>query len=274
MGMSNSSPYKRFMRNWMLEKYGWRDEATFRQAMIDKRLVLDAGAGLGREVINIAKACEKSIVIGIELSDCAVNALKNISGLGNACIIQGDILAMPFRDESFDFLLSEGVLHHTPNPEEAFRKCCKVLRKGGEIAFYVYRRKGPAREFTDDYVREIMQKTSIKQKWEIADRITRLGRALSELKTAVEIPEDIPELGIRKGRVDIQRFVYWNFLKCFWNDELPFAENRIVNFDWFAPEHAYRLTEDQVRDWCVSNEIEIIWFSREDSGYSVRGLRR
>ena len=242
--------------------------------MTGKRLILDAGAGLGRETINLAKACETSTVIGIELSDCAVNALRNVSGLPNAYVIQSDILAMPFRKSCFDFVLSEGVLHHTPNPRDAFRKCCDVLKKGGEIAFYVYRRKGPAREFTDDYLREIMQKASTKEKWDLADRITQLGRALSQLKTSVQIPVDIPELGIRKGTADIQRFLYWNFLKCFWNDQLTFEENIIVNFDWFAPEHAYRLSEDEVRAWCAENDIDIIWFNGEDSGYSVRGLRR
>ncbi len=29
-----------------------------------------------------------------------------------------------------------------------------LLAPGGELMFYVYRRKAPIREFTDDYVRE------------------------------------------------------------------------------------------------------------------------
>ena len=274
IGISDSSPFKDVMRRWMLKKYGWRDELGFRRAMANKRLVLDAGTGLGREVINIARASEASAVIGIEFSECAANALKNVSGLKNAYVIQGDILRMPFRSESFDFILSEGVLHHTPNPEEAFVSCCRVLRKGGEIAFYVYRKKGPAREFTDDYLRAIMQKSSIRDKWRIADRITQLGRALSQMKTRVNIPADIPEIGIRRGSIDIQRFVYWTFLKCYWNEEMPFEENRMVNFDWFVPEHAHRVTEDEVREWCRRSKIDIVWFNSQESGYTVRGIKR
>jgi len=273
IGISDSSPFKNLMRRWMLQKYGWRDESGFKKAIAGRKLILDAGTGLGREVINIAKAAEGSSVIGMEFSECAVNALKNVSGLKNAYIVQGDILRMPFREESFDFILSEGVLHHTPDPKEAFSKCCRVLRRGGEIAFYVYRKKGPAREFTDDYVRAIMQKASTQQKWEIANRITQLGRTLSQLKTIVNIPMDIPELGIKKGNIDIQRFIYWNFLKCYWNDELPLEENRMVNFDWFVPEHAHRVTEDEIKDWCRTSNIEITWFNAEESGYTVRGLK-
>jgi SAM-dependent methyltransferase len=187
--------------------------------------------------------------------------------------MQADILAMPFKENSFDFIFSEGVLHHTPNPREAFHKCCSVLRKGGEIAFYVYRKKGPAREFTDDYLRTIVHGLPASKQWDFADRITQLGKALSEVRTVVDIPVAIPELGIAKGKIDVQRLLYWNFLKCFWNDELPFEENRLVNFDWFTPEHAYRFTEQEIRDWCRGEGVEITWFHSEESGYTVRGSK-
>jgi ubiquinone/menaquinone biosynthesis C-methylase UbiE/uncharacterized protein YbaR (Trm112 family) len=274
VGIAESSGYSSFMRGWMLEKYGWHNESGLRSAMTDKRMILDAGTGLGREVINLARVAPQSIVVGIEFSKSAENALKNISELRNALIVQGDILRMPFKDESFDFILSEGVLHHTANPKEAFGKCCRVLKKGGEIAFYVYRKKGPAREFTDDYLRRIMQELPNEKKWELADRITRLAKALSDLKTEVDVPVDIPELGIKKGKTQVHRFLYWNFLKCFWNDKLPFDENRLGNFDWFAPEYAHRLTEEEIRAWCEGKGIDIIWFHREESGYSARGLKR
>jgi ubiquinone/menaquinone biosynthesis C-methylase UbiE/uncharacterized protein YbaR (Trm112 family) len=274
VGIADSSPYKSFMRSWMLEKYGWGDETRFKQLMNDRRLILDVGTGLGREVVNFAKAAKDSTVVGIEFSDCAVNALKNVSGLRNTHIIQADLLRMPFKEGSFDFILCEGVLHHTPDPEEALGKCCRALKNEGEIAFYVYRKKGPAREFTDDYLREIVQKESTEKKWDFADRMTRLGKALADLRTEIEIPVDIPEMGITEGKTDIHRFFYWNFLKCFWNDKLPFDENRLANFDWFAPKHAHRVTEEEVRDWCRKNHIDIIWFKKEESGYSVRGTKR
>ena len=274
MGISDSSPYKRFMRSWMLRKYGWESESKFEKALSNRRMILDAGTGLGREVINLAKAAKQSIVVGIEFSDCATSALKNTLSLSNAYIIQGDLLKPPFKEESFDLILSEGVLHHTPNTEQAFRKCCALLKVGGEFAFYIYRKRGPIREFTNDYLRNILRKASSNESWKVAERITRLGKALSDIKARVRIPEDIPELGIKAGEMDIHRFIYWNFLKCYWNDELPFDENAIVNFDWFVPEHAHRHSADEIREWCRKNNIEIIWFNEEESGYAVRGLRR
>jgi SAM-dependent methyltransferase/uncharacterized protein YbaR (Trm112 family) len=274
MGVSDSSPYKKFMRKWMLRKYGWKNESGFKKVLNGRRLILDAGAGLGREVINLAKAAKQSIVVGIEFSDCAESALKNVSSLCNAYIIQGDILRPPFKEKSFDFILSEGVLHHTPSTEKAFNKCCELLKSRGEFGFYIYRKRGPIREFSSDYLRSIMQKLPSNQQWVIAEKITRLGKALSQLKAKVRIPEDIPELGIKAGEIDVHKFIYWAFLKCFWNDELPFDENTIVNFDWTVPEHSHRHSAQEIREWCQKNNIEIIWFNEEESGYTVRGLKR
>lgn len=275
IGIVDSSPYKQFWRDWMLRKYGWKDEAGFAAQIKRRRLILDAGAGLGLEVINLARAAPQSVVVGLELSDSAAIAFKNsaLSSLSNACIVQGDIMRMPFAKESFDLILSEGVLHHTPDTREALGKCCNVLKKGGEMAFYVYRKKGPLREFADDYVRQIMQNATSEEKWEIARAITLLGKSLSDARAVVKVSREIPQLGIQKCEIDVQRFVYHAFLKCFWNDGLSFDENVVANFDWYVPKHAFRHTGTEIRDWCHENGIEINWFHEEESGYSVRGIK-
>jgi ubiquinone/menaquinone biosynthesis C-methylase UbiE/uncharacterized protein YbaR (Trm112 family) len=274
MGIGDSSPFKQFIREWGLRRYGWSNEDVLSSQIRHRRLILDAGAGLGRETIRLAQAAPESTVVGLEFSDCAENALKNIASVGNAHMVQGDIMRMPFNDELFDFILSDGVLHHTPNTREALAKCCRVLKKGGEIAFYIYRKKGPLREFADDYLRQVMQRLSTDEKWLIARKLTALGKALAETRAIVKIPEDIPELGIKKGEINVQRFVYWNFLKCFWNDTLPLDENVIINFDWYAPVHGHRHTEEEIRRWCRENSLEIIWFYAEESGYTIRAIKK
>ena len=71
-----------------------------------------------------------------------------------------------------------------------------LLAPGGELMFYVYRRKAPIREFTDDYVRERIAGLSPDEAWEALRPLTRLGQALAELEIEVEVPEDVPLLGI------------------------------------------------------------------------------
>ena len=43
------------------------------------------------------------------------------------------------------------------------------------------------------------------------------GKALTEQSLRMSVPVDIPELGITAGEFDVQRWIYWNVFKCFYN---------------------------------------------------------
>ena len=85
------------------------------------------------------------------------------------------------------------------------------------MLFYVYRQKGPVREFADDYIRCIVSPQPADEAWATLRPLTRLAQSLAELETTVEVAEDIPYLGIPAGEHDVQRLLYWHFLKIFWN---------------------------------------------------------
>jgi hypothetical protein len=48
------------------------------------------------------------------------------------------VFAPPFRSETFDYVFSLGVLHHTGSTIQAMRKACSLVRPGGEINVWVY----------------------------------------------------------------------------------------------------------------------------------------
>jgi len=99
--------------------------------------------------------------------------------------------------------------------------------------------------------------------------ITNLGKALSELNVKIQIPEDIPILQIKAGTYDLQRFIYWHMLKCYWNETLDWDMNCITNFDWYHPLHAHRHSPEEVQEWCAAENLEIVNFDVVESGISV-----
>ena len=113
----------------------FRRRTGFRPEDLAGRLVLDVGCGMGR----FAEVATRwgAHVVGIDLSLAAEVAAKNLSNR-HATIFQADVFHLPFAPESFDYIYSIGVLHHTPDCERAFKVLPALLKPGGRIAIWLY----------------------------------------------------------------------------------------------------------------------------------------
>jgi hypothetical protein len=104
---------------------------------------------------------------------------------------------------------------------------------------------------------------------EVSEAITKFGKALSDIKVEITIPADIPILDIKAGTYDLQRWIYWNIFKCYWNDSMDWTSNVVTNFDWYHPLFAHRHTPEEVRGWFVEQGLVINHMSVVESGISV-----
>src|SRR6266545_3231590 len=95
----------------------FRLRTGFRPEDLQGKLVLDVGCGMGR----FAEVATRwgAQVVGVDLSLASEMAAKNLAGR-RAVLLQADVFNLPFAPASFDYIYSIGVLHHTPNCEEAF----------------------------------------------------------------------------------------------------------------------------------------------------------
>jgi SAM-dependent methyltransferase len=261
-----------FYVNWYLQRYGFDGMEGLRAFLSEKKMILDAGTGLGRDALLYGEN-SRAQVFALDLSDTVDFAYEHAGHLPNVHVLQADLTTLPFPEGSFDFLACDQVLHHTPDTARSFSSLCRHLSPGGEIAVYVYKKKAPIREFCDDFLRDHFTKAPAQECYEFARTITLLGRALSELDMEFELPEDIPKLGLKAGRHDVQRFIYWNILKCYWNPRLDLETNIMTNFDWYHPEFAHRHTPEEVEEWCREAGLQIVHFDVVDSGISVRARK-
>ncbi len=103
----------------------------------------------------------------------------------------------------------------------------------------------------------------------MSEQLTELGKRLSELNISFESPA-IPALGITAGTYDLQHFVYWNFLKCFWNADLGLENSISCNFDWYSPSNARRFDKAEIKQLVDSNSMKEIFFHQEEACFSGR----
>jgi len=266
--------YKKFFDGWFMRKIGISEKKYFAKYFKNKKMMLDAGTGLGTKVETMCRL-SKGEVFGVDIAEGSVEAAyKNTKRYPNAHIIQADIFNLPFKKEIFDFIVSDGVLHHTPNTKKAFFKLIPFLKKRGDIAIHVYKKMGPIREFTDDYIRSFATKLSPAECYKFCVPFTKLGKSLDEMKVEIKVPQDIPVLEIKKGHYSIQRFIFYEMFKCFWNPNLSFKDNNLVNFDWFNPEYAWHHTPKEVGNWFKKAGLrKIKRFITNPSGVSMMATK-
>ena len=104
-----------------------------------KRL-LEVGCGMGTDLLQFARG--GSVCTGIDLTPRSVEISSLHFGLYDmrADFVLGDGESLPFADESFDVVYSNGVLHHTPDTARAVRELHRVLRPGGLAKVMLYHR--------------------------------------------------------------------------------------------------------------------------------------
>lgn len=259
---------------WLRERYGDL-VATLGPTDGRKPMVLDAGCGSGNAASILFETCGDAIrYVGADISEAVDLAQETLAPhITESLFLQADLTSLPFEDRTFDIVLSEGVLHHTSSTRNAIAATARLIRPGGIYAIYVYKKKAPVREFTDDFVREQIAALPPEQAWELLLPLTKLGKALGDIDAEIDVPEDIALLGIPKGRISVQRLLYWNFCKLFYRPELSLDEMNHINFDWYMPKNCHRQTPEEVRTWCEAEGLEIVSLKIEEAGITVIAKR-
>jgi ubiquinone/menaquinone biosynthesis C-methylase UbiE len=115
----------------------WLNELIPFQAMRGKN-VLELGCGAGYDAYEFCR--HGAEYTGIDIApENPVRTKKHLGFYGySPKAMQGDAENLSFKDQSFDIVFSNGVLHHTPDIEKSFREVYRVLKNEGVFWVIVY----------------------------------------------------------------------------------------------------------------------------------------
>jgi ubiquinone/menaquinone biosynthesis C-methylase UbiE len=97
--------------------------------------VLELGCGTGCDLLQFAK--HGAIATGVDITDSHLELARKRVG-GTATVVKADIRSMDFEDNSFDYVYSHGVIHHSNEPKKIVAEILRVLRPGGRFNIHVY----------------------------------------------------------------------------------------------------------------------------------------
>ena len=258
---------------WLLEKY-FDGDATGLDRLLGTdgpKKILDAGCGSGGSgLLMFGDRLKAHDYVGVDISEAVLVAKERFRERGiPGTFVQSDLNSIPAEHGPFDIIFSEGVLHHTDSVEAALLALSKRLKPSGRFLFYVYSKKAPIREFTDDHVREAIEGMSNEAAWDALMPLTKLGKTLGDLNIEITVEEDVPFLGITKGKHNLQRLFYYKICKAYYRPEYTLNEMNHINFDWFRPLNCYRHTPEEVVGFCVGAGLTVERLHVEESGITV-----
>ena len=269
---TDSAAWKLHQFAWYLTLYGFKNEQDLQQWLAKRHVILDAGCGLGYKAAWFAKMNPEAMVVAMDYSDSIFQAYARYQEQPNMIFVKGDIANTNFKDGLFDFINCDQVLHHTDSPPKTLKEFYRISSQDVCLNTYVYSKKALPRELLDEHFREYSKRLDNKQIWELSEQLTQLGKTLTDLNITIDVPE-IPALGIKGGKQNLQRFFYWNFIKCFWNKNLGLDASINCNFDWYSPSNAWRYSQQEFLDMLGEAGFQSEYLHSEEACHSGRFVK-
>jgi ubiquinone/menaquinone biosynthesis C-methylase UbiE len=133
---------------WRFGEYPLFRELSGLYGEHDGEAVLDYGCGPGNDVTGFAIHTNARRIVGVDVSPSALRLARHrltLHGVGPdrvelVRLTDDRVARLPFEDATFDFVSSQGVLHHTSDPAAILRELHRVLKPGGTGSIMVYNR--------------------------------------------------------------------------------------------------------------------------------------
>jgi ubiquinone/menaquinone biosynthesis C-methylase UbiE len=157
---SGSMPefYDRFLVPLNFEPFAQHLAERLRNMTSGRLLELAAGTGVVTRAL--ARTLPASVdITATDLNPAMLQQAKSHAGLGRVVWREADAMALPFPDETFEYVICQFGVMFFPDKQTGFREALRVLRPGGQFLFNVWGdTEGSARKLVQDVVGECLSR--------------------------------------------------------------------------------------------------------------------
>ncbi|HST18003.1 MAG TPA: methyltransferase domain-containing protein [Gaiellaceae bacterium] len=246
--------HRRYRDSWYTQFHArlveqFLEECGLPRAFFAGKRALDAGCGSGRWSYALSEL--GADVVGVDLTAGGPESARAAFGdRDSVTLAQADLFALPFRPESFDFVMSWGVLHHTHDTKAAFDQLVPLVKPGGTLFVMVYELESRLRAVGTNVVRRLMRRLSDERRYRACRlfvvRNGLVARALSPFLIISYLPPD---------------------------SKLDPATAQFGLFDAYSPRWNHLHTHEEVVGWFSASGFEEVVVIDRPGAVRVRGRR-
>lgn len=172
---------------------------------------MELGCGAGYDAFELCN--QGADYVGIDIA--FENPKRTKTHLGYYDLTPSVLVAnaerLPFQNDSFEVLFSNGVLHHTPNIQRSFREAHRVLEYNGEFWVILYHRNSIFYWITlglvDHILRMGFQKRSFVERLSMIEYTTSEGKPIVNVYSKGELKKLARSAGFQVEKIKVRKLV-------------------------------------------------------------------
>jgi SAM-dependent methyltransferase len=237
-------------------------QSKWEKAELANKYILECGSGAGRFTQVLCDTHAK--VFSLDYSSAVIANLANNKNYSNLFLIQASIYDLPFKDESFDYLVCLGVIQHTPDVKQSVFKMISKLKKGGKFCIDVY--ASPITYFHPRHFVRFITKKMDKEK--LFFGLEKLVKVLFPISSFLH---KIPVIGQVLAR--LIPIANWKSNIRLLRDEQYLEWSLLDTFDWYSPAFESPQTKRTLTKWMEELKVTNYEIKRVRGLYVLSGTK-
>jgi len=113
----------------------WKRKMELMEEKVRDKVVLDAGCGTGYETHYLSNFAKE--IHGLDINGKNIEEAKRKYSADNLFFHTGNVESMPFKDSTFDVIISCFVIEHLNDPEKFIDESYRVIKPQGNLIIWV-----------------------------------------------------------------------------------------------------------------------------------------